>query len=391
MIVKHEMKSLSALKLIILILMADLLIPGVLHAQPQASPVRAVKVQKTLITEQRLITGELKAAQRAMVASLEGGRVIAAPVEAGDIVEKGTVLALLDDERLQLQLRSAKAKLSTEKSNLVEKQAQLEKALRDEARLKELFDQHSATENEYKDSVSDRLAAQARRDQAAADVDLADAELALIKRRISDMTITAPFRAAIVRKLVDVGDWVGTGTAVAEVIAVGKIEAYLYVPETYLAAVSGKDVLIPLKLRSDGRMLTPTHPRVIRDVDPVARTFSLVVPLVKEEAEKLAPGMSITGWVPTGFSGEHLVIPRDALLQNSVGHYVYIATQTKGDSLIADQKQVQILFETGDKVAVGSGAIKAGDLVIVEGNERLYPGASITLVNDLPDAPQQGE
>jgi RND family efflux transporter MFP subunit len=176
----------------------------------------------------------------------------------------------------------------------------------------------------------------------------------------------------VVRIHTECGQWVGEGDTVAEIVSVGAYEAWLDVPQRYAAAVKRSSALVHLQIDATGRSTEPRKPVIVPQVDPMSRSFSIVIP-VDDPEEVLVPGMSVTGWVPTGDRAEHLTIPRDALLRNQAGFYVYVARRTAGGSAHATPVPVIVDFETPHGVAVTASGLAEGDLVVVEGNERLFP------------------
>ena len=88
--------------------------------------------------------------------------------------------------------------------------------------------------------------------------------------------------------------------------------------------------------------------------------------------------MSATGWVPTGERAAYVTLPRDALLRNEAGFYVFVARPGPGGVFSAVPSQVVVLFETDERVAVQTRDLADGDLVVVEGNERLFPMTPIS-------------
>lgn len=351
----------------------------VLGQGPPASAVVVEAVQLEPVEERRLVTGELRSLRRTHVASLEEGRVIELPVVEGDIVEAGDVLARLDDVRLRLDLTRLESELAIRKAARAEREALLEQAKRDEANLEDLLAKSSAARQEYDDAVSERLAAQARLEQAVAEISYTQAQIDLLRERLDDMVIRAPFRASVVRKLAEVGDWIGAGDAVVEAIDTNNMEARLAVPEQYTAALNRPDLAIPLQLRAVGKRLSGLKPRLVRQVDPEARTLSLIIPIKAEDEDLLAPGMSVTAWIPTGRDGEYLLVPRDALLQNAAGYFAYVVSEGEA-GMSAMPRQLEVVFETDGSVAVRPGSLQPGDPVVVEGNERLYPTAPVQVV-----------
>jgi multidrug efflux pump subunit AcrA (membrane-fusion protein) len=89
--------------------------------------------------------------------------------------------------------------------------------------------------------------------------------------------------------------------------------------------------------------------------------------------------MSIEAWVPTSSETLALTAPRDAVIRDGRTAFVYRASAGEDGAPSAQRTPVKVLFEWGDSVAVESTGLAAGDRVVVEGNERLVPGAPLIL------------
>ncbi|UCD76850.1 MAG: efflux RND transporter periplasmic adaptor subunit [Phycisphaerales bacterium] len=357
---------------------------GVTQAQeppggPPPTPVRATALVVREVEEYRQVTGDLRARARSKVATIEPGLVIELPVREGDLVKQGEMLARLDSRRLVLELQDAEAQQEAAKATVMEESAEVARASRDLALLTELSQRQAGNPKELADAESDLRVAEARKEQAELNVAVLSAKAELLRTRLEDMVITAPFDGVVVTKETEVGQWVGQGEALVEIVSIGVFEAWLDVSQQYADAVLRQGVRVPVEIRALGKRFEPAAPRIIREVDRTARTFSVIVE-VADDGDRLAPGMSVTGWVPTGRRGEHLMVPRDALLQNQVGFFVYVASQGPAGPAMATPVQVKVDFEHEDSVAVRPGALRAGDLVISEGNERLFPMMPVAVI-----------
>lgn len=345
------------------------------NARPSGPPATAVlvaPVRRENVQERRRVTGELDAVARSLVATIEAGVVMERPVEEGDRVGAGHVLAVLDRRRLDIDLRRVEARIAVAKAMVLVRAAELERARHDLELLETLAARQASNPKQLTDARLDRSVAAARHDGAGSDLLVLEAEADLLRTRLADTTITAPIAGVVVRTHTECGQWVGEGDTVVEIVSVGAYEAWLDVPQRYAAAVKRPSALVHLQIDATGRSTEPRKPVVVPQVDPTSRSFSVVV-LVDDPEDVLAPGMSVTGWVPTGDRAEHLTIPRDALLRNQAGFYVYVARGTAGGPAHAAPVPVIVTFETPNGVAVTASGLAEGDLVVVEGNERLFP------------------
>jgi hypothetical protein len=83
--------------------------------------------------------------------------------------------------------------------------------------------------------------------------------------------------------------------------------------------------------------------------------------------------MSVTAWVPTAQLSQQLLVHKNAVLRNEAGPYVYVVRQGPDGAARALPAAVQVLFALEERFAVRSSDLREGDLVVVEGNERLFP------------------
>lgn len=349
---------------------------------PPATPVRGGEVLAEAVVERRLVTGELRAVKRARLAAQEEGLVIAMPVREGQAVRAGELLAELDSRRLRLLIAEAEADAAFAEATIDERRESLGQAEREWERVRSAFEAGGATARERRDAEWAHRIAQARIAQAEAQRLMVAARLDRLREQLSDTRIVAPFDAVAVAKLTEIGQWVSSGDAVVEVVAAGRVEAWLSVPQRLLgaSASSGNGVLV--EVGSTGTTLSAIEQRVVPDVDPRSRSFVLVATLEPNGAA-LAPGMSVVGWVPTGLEGVRLTVPKDAVVRNDAGAFVYRVSGGRGAPSPAFPAAVEVLFPIGDRYVIGAGTLLEGDVVVVEGNERLFPGTVVRVVDEV--------
>ena len=98
-------------------------------------------------------------------------------------------------------------------------------------------------------------------------------------------------------------------------------------------------------------------------------------------ADGLAAGMSVAADLPTGEQRSWLLVPKDALTYRPTGVMVTVVqgADEGGDTLTgaAVGMPADIAFELDRHVALRPGAVQDGAVVVVEGNERLFPGATV--------------
>ncbi|MCK6478999.1 MAG: efflux RND transporter periplasmic adaptor subunit [Planctomycetes bacterium] len=365
------------------LLLAAALLP---EGGPPPAAVRVEPVRKETLRLRRTVTGDVRAVRRSLVAAREAGVLLELAVREGETVAAGAVIARVDDERLRLDLAVLEAEGRSAAATLEEMRSLAEKARRDLETLSGLADRGATNPREVADAATEARTAEARVAGAERDAEVVAARAAVLRRRVADAVVRAPFAGEVASRRVEVGQWVREGDPVAEIVATGELEAWLEVPQRDLAAIAGGGT-VEVVVDATGAVLEVPSWRVVRDVDARTRTFRLVAPLPAGSA--LVPGMSLSARVPAGEEGERFTVSRDALLRGETGPYLYAAEGGgEGKPAAARMIPVEVLFGIGSRAAVKGEGLREGLLAVVEGNERIFPGAPLLpSPRDGPGAP----
>lgn len=316
----------------------------------------------------REVTGALRAVRRSLVAAEAGGRVLELTVAEGDEIEAGAVIARLDEAIVRLERDQAVAQIAVREATVREREAELEKTERDLSRLRELQQRSSASQNEVLDAQTAVVAAEARLQEARAELEVARSAEALAAERLANMQVTAPFTGRVVTKRTEVGQWVREGEPVVELVQLDEIEAWLDVPERFVNRLSTTGAVVQVRVQALGETLRGTVAQIVPAADPLSRIFPVRVRLANDQG-LLRPGMSATGLAPTGQDVDVLTVHKDAILRDEGGPYLYF---NAGGAAVA--ARIEELFPIGGRVAIRSRQIQPGTEIVVEGNERLFPG-----------------
>lgn len=353
---------------------AMLMIAPLASAQPAL--VRTAEVTEDVAQEHRRVTGSLQAISRSSLASQEPGLVRSVLVDEGYVVRRGEVVAQLDPRRLQAQLEEARAEHANYAAVVAQREAELDFARLDLERLAEALKKSAASEREMSEAKTLVGVRIAQLEAARKVVESITRQTELLEIRLDDMTIRAPFDARVVSRHVEPGEWIEPGDPLVTLISVGMIEARLEVPERFANNLFGDTSSLYVELAADGRSVPSIDVQSVPDIDPRVRTFQVIVRLDNSDGS-LAPGMSVSAWVPTSEEGIALLVPKDAVIRHGSSAHVFRIDQEKQ----AEQTGVTVLFEAGEYLALGANAhLKPGDRVIIEGNERLQPGTTVASV-----------
>lgn len=363
------------------------LLPAIALAQPGGGPPPAlVKVDAARmerVESRREVTGEVRAVKQAALAAEEPGLVVKLEAEVGDWVEAGQVLAQLDPSLRALDVGRRKAERRRAEAMVAEREALVQKANRDLKRLQELKSSAGASQNEVDDAQTQVTSDEARLLNAVAFAESARSELQTAEQRLADLTIKAPFAGSVVRKHIEVGEWVSEGDAVIGLVAVDSVDAYLDVPERFIAPLSSPGATVQLRIPALDQVIEAPVTSVLAAGDRLARTFPVRIRIANTPdgpaKGRLRPGMSVIGMVLTGEPADALTIHKDAVMRNDAGAFVYF--DAGGNAAVAP---IEPQFAYGDRVVVRSPVLKPGMGIITEGNERVFPGQPLSIIGGEP-------
>lgn len=340
----------------------------------------AVKLEQ--VVQRRALVGDLRPARQSQLAAEEAGLIIELNYEPGDTVEPGAVVAKLDDTLLKLDLARLQADLAAKRAQVEEYKADLEQAQSDKQRVEALDRAGGANERELTQAHTAVKAAEARLSRTNAEVLSVEADIRRIQRRIERMTINAPFGGQMIAKHTEVGQWVVPGDAVIGLMSTDAVDAYFDVPERFLGGMVGENAAITLSVDALGVVFENMPPVVIGSGDSVARTFPVRIRLANPDGD-LKPGMTIRAQIPTTQVADAMTISQDAIMRNDAGAFVYF--DAGGTAAVAP---IEPQFITNGRMVVRSSILQPGMRLVVEGNERMYPGQPIADMDKPAQAPQ---
>lgn len=350
-------------------------------AQGMPSPVKVSVVQSKNSEERRLVTGNLEIIKKSTVASQEAGLVIKADIQEGQKVNKGAVLIELDATRLKLELEQAKLQTQKALNYLNQKEIELKDVTEELNRLIKAEKQSSGSTSQLEIQKIQKNLDVAKSNRLSAEQDHKSSLLkeTLIETRIKDMVVMAPFDGVIIKKIIEVGEWVNPGTPIVSLNATGFFKVKLEIPET--VSPNNLNTITSLEVTASGnpKPFIVEQIQVIPEINTRSRVY-LLTGFVKDELNVLASGQSIQAYIPVNQKRDYLVIPTDAVIKDAGGNFVYkIITNDKSGSM-ALPANIKILFLEGNSYFAESSSLNAGDQIVIEGNERLRPMAPVSIL-----------
>lgn len=333
---------------------------------PPPSPVRVAPVLQREVMQSVTLVGTVEPWKRSVVASEVEGLVQAFPAEEGMQVTRGQLLARLRTETLQIRLDSAVALYR-------ESGARYQRAKRDLKRVRVLFKKELVTQKDFDDAVAEEAALKEHLSQL-------NAEIRQVRDSLNKSRIVAPFDGWITQEFTEIGQWVEEGGAIVEIVDLSHVQVEVPLPERYVSHIQ---VRAPVTATFDGLPEFEARGRVfslIAQADRAARTFPVKVE-IPNPALAIKSGMvsRVTFRVDRPHQG--IVVPKDALVLRGGKQFVFRVNEG-----VIEQIPVTAVLHVEDLVEI-EGPVREGMTVVVEGNERLFPGQPVRVLDAPGEAP----
>ena len=275
-------------------------------------------VTRAQVLRETLLDGRVEAQDQATVAAQTAATVVELPVDVGDVVTQGQVIARLRAVNAQAGLGAAQASVEEARAR------RAEVALR-YARTREVWDK--------------KLIARAQYDQAEAEMKAADARLAAAEAAaaqaqegLSYTVVRAPYDGIVLRRDVAVGAVAMPGQALMTGVSLDHLRVRVAVPQQQIAALR-KHPQAQIQL-DDGNRLNVTQLRIPPAADAQTQSFDVVLELPADAAHAAAlfPGTLVRVALPAGDT-EQLQIPRSALVLRGELAMAYVVDEQQRASL----------------------------------------------------------
>ena len=348
-------------------------------------PVYAARAEKATFVREVSADGYLKA-ERIRLAFPASGRVAKARKRPGDRVEKGEVIARLEDAEARRQLRLAKARLAAfeaeqkaaAKDREARRKALLEKrkALAEKFALtRALFEAGAASRAELK-AAEDALAENARalealeleakRAQAEAKSRRAELEAALkeAEEALSKTRLVAP-AAGVLEALPFHPGELAQGEAV--LVVEGSVRPYVRFPEAEAGELKEG---LPARVELAGEEDRSVPSRVERILPPEREGESAWVPveLAPLPPERGMPGLSLTAYVEVERIEGAVVVPLEALVEKDGKTYVWTIEAGKAHRATVEKRAQNLTQAAVSGLSPGTPVIRLPPEGLEEGS-----------------------
>ncbi len=290
--------------------------------------------------------GGLTASATVAVSGELEGKVVAIEFTSGQRVVSGQVLVRLD--------------VSVEKAELDALRAAAELARLELVRVAKLRTRQFASQSDYD-------AAKTRLEEALARV---KAKQAIIAKKF----IRAPFNGQLGVRQVDLGEYIGAGTAVVTLTSLDPIYADLTLPQRHLPDLHpGLEVRIQVSAYPE-HWFAGTVQAIEPELEASSRNIRIRA-LLDNPEERLRPGMFASVRVLLPGTRKVLTLPETAVVYRPYGDAVFVVLQKDGGYTV-ELRSVRTGERRGGRVEILKG-VEAGDVVVSAGQLKLHPGMAI--------------
>jgi len=342
------------------------------------APVAVAPVERGPIVLRRTFSGALEASAEFVVAPKIAGRIDRVLVQLGDPVERGQVVAHLDDDELQQAVHLAEADLAVEKVSRSKAERELEIAARNLKRLEGLVADGVTSESQLDTARIQDLTARTAVDLATAGITRAEAALEAARIRLSYARIRADWnegddRRIVSARLVDEGDTVSANTALLSVVELDPILAVVFAPERDYARLAPGQTA---ELTTDAHPGRTFEARIVR-IAPVFRRATRQARIELEApnpGELLKPGMFVRATIQLARVEDATIVPYEALTERDDRTGVFVLDEA-GET--AHWRPVDVGVREGARVEVHGDGVTGR--VVVLGQELCDDGGPVTV------------
>ena len=324
---------------------------------PPAFPptqVIAVEARRESVAEALSLVGTLAANEWVEIKAELEGTVVEIGFDEGKPVTKGQLLFRLDESRLTTALAEAEVNLKLSQVN------------RD--RAQQLLRDKTISQQEF--------------DQLASRFESMQAAIAVKQRELKDTKIHAAFAGVMGARIVSSGQVIKKDTVLGTLVDLNPVKVEVSVPERFLSLLK-LDQTIELRVAAfPGRKFSGQVYFIAPQVDTQTRT-ALVKARIANADGALKPGMFANLDLTLQLRDAAVVVPEPAIMVNADRAMLYVVDK----DLNAQLRPVKLGVRSAGMVEILSG-VEAGQLVIVEGVQKVRPGAKVKPMPGAAYAPK---
>lgn len=326
--------------------------------------IKTVTVRELASGQMRKFSGIVKAAESSALSFEVGGQVEKVLVDIGDKVKKEQILAVLDKELYELQLKSAEAEAVRARANLTNKKA-------DYAREEAIFKEGAGSQKRLDQAKFGYR-------EAGAGVRVASSKLDLARRDLRKTTLYAPYAGSIGKRMVEPHMEVAVGQPLFEIDAVGDMEVQVNIPETVVNLLAvGLEASVVLTVQPDKKLAGTVS--YIGTMAQKANAFPVKVAL-REPPADIQSGMTaeVTFLLQEQDGQAGYLLPPQAFMLGKEPGSAFVFLYDAANSSV--KKTSVRLSGAQNNQAIVTEGLTEGDIVVVAGLGFLSDGQQVRLM-----------
>lgn len=323
-------------------------------SKEQIRPVKAMLIGNGKAFNNRSFPGKARATQEVNLSFNENGSLIELPINIGDKVKKGALLAKLDPREFEAKLKAATAEMTRDQHNFL--------------RAKELVKKGHISKSDY--------------DLLEAKFSVSQSNLDLASKAMTDSVLKAPFDGQIADLYVKNYQTVAKQQVIARLLDSSQIEMVIQIPES---AISYIPQAIDITVQFDAfpkYLITARIKEVSNEASPDTRTYPVTLIMQQPQDIQILPGMAgkARGKIAAqGSPQENITIPLSALITQKEDNksYVWIVDPKTHQ---VHQQAVTLGELTSNGVSISEG-LDVNLWVVTAGANSLKEGQKVSILN----------
>ncbi|MCX6215582.1 efflux RND transporter periplasmic adaptor subunit [Spirosoma sp.] len=272
-----------------------------------------------------------------------GGQIVSLPIEEGQTVGAGRLIAKLDDEQLRYQIEGLMVTLEGYQNDL----------------------------KRYEVLVKGDATPAINLERTELSIRSTQAQIKQLQKQLANTTVTTPFSGIVTDKMVEKGSVVSVGSPIAKITDISTLKLVVQVPEKAINQFRvGQSLPITTEVYPDARFVGRIS--MIAAQGDAAHNYPIEITVPNSGKNQLRAGMYGSIANTNKLKGQTLAVPRQAIVGSEKQPQVYVIEQGK-----AVLKPVSIGTTTNEYYEITKG-LNAGDQVVTSGQINLQNGTPVT-------------
>ena len=306
-------------------------------------------VNDTIFTHYIDIQGNVDTKQNLIIYPEYSGVLSQVYVKSGQKVNKGQILARIDDGGLSNQLAQ------------METQATLAKTTFE--RQKNLWDKKIGSEIQFL--------------QAKTNYEAQMKAVAQMKAQLGKTIVKAPFSGVIDEVITEKGQVVGPGQQLMRIVNLSDMYVSANVPESFIGKIKN-GAIVDVEVKSTGKIYKGKVRQIGNYINPNNRNFSIEV-AVPNSDNLLRPNQVAVLKIEDYKKPNAILVPESIVTENAVGEKIIYTVDTSGKEPKAIKKTIVVGLTSGANIEVKSGLNK-GEQIIIEGARSVQNGDIVEII-----------